>query len=70
MPHYANPTGWNFRETQDRYHETARMVLKPWIVEATLARFAVNRLTSEEQEVVIRLPEHPLNSGGGRTMIC
>ena len=35
----------------DRYGETARMVLEPWIVEAALARFAEKRLTPEQQEM-------------------
>jgi hypothetical protein len=43
----------------DRYRETARMVLKPWIVEAALARFAEKRLTPEEQEVVLKATRTP-----------
>jgi hypothetical protein len=43
----------------DRYRETARIVLEPWIVEAALARFAEKRLTSEEQEVVLKASRTP-----------
>jgi len=43
----------------DRYRETARMVLEPWIVEAALARFAEKQLTPEEQEVVLKATRTP-----------
>ena len=43
----------------DRYRETARMVLEPWIVEAALARFAEKRLTPEEQEIVLKATRTP-----------
>jgi hypothetical protein len=43
----------------DRYRETARMVLEPWIVEAALARFAEKRLTPEEQEVLLKATRTP-----------
>ena len=36
----------------DRYRETARMVLEPWLVEAALARLGDRRLTLDEQQVV------------------
>jgi hypothetical protein len=42
----------------DRFRETARMVLEPWIVEAALARFAEKRLTPE-QEVVVKATRTP-----------
>ena len=48
----------------DRYHETARMMLEPWIVEAALARLADKQLTREEQDVVLRATRTPLRSGG------
>lgn len=43
----------------DRYRETARMMLEPWIVEAALARLADKRLTREEQEVVLSATRTP-----------
>ena len=43
----------------DRYRETARMVLEPWIVEAALARFAEKRLTPEQQEIVLKATRTP-----------
>jgi hypothetical protein len=43
----------------DRYRETARMVLEPWIVEAALARFAEKPLTPKEQEVVLQATRTP-----------
>jgi hypothetical protein len=46
--------------TLDRYREaTARLVLEPWIVEAALARFEEERLTPEEQEVVLKATRTP-----------
>jgi hypothetical protein len=43
----------------DRYRETARMLLEPWIVEAALARFGEKQLTPEEQEVVLKATRTP-----------
>src|SRR5262249_831353 len=43
----------------DRYRETARMALEPWIVEAALARFAEKQLTPEEQKVVLKATRTP-----------
>jgi hypothetical protein len=43
----------------DRYRETARMMLEPWLVEAALERLGSQRLTREQQETVMaatRLP--------------
>jgi hypothetical protein len=42
----------------DRYRETARMMLEPWIVEAALARLG-KQLTPEEQEVVLKATRTP-----------
>ena len=42
----------------DRYRETARMVLEPWIVEAALARLGARRLTLAEQQVGVRRDAH------------
>ena len=36
----------------DRFRETARMMLEPWLVEAALARLGERRLTRKEQEIV------------------
>ena len=43
----------------DRYRETARMVLEPWIVEAALARLAEQHLTPQQQEVVVKATRTP-----------
>ena len=43
----------------DRYRETARMMLEPWIVEAALARFGEKQLTPEEQEIVLKATRAP-----------
>ena len=43
----------------DRYRDTARMVLEPWIVEAALARLGDRRLTVEEQETVVGATRTP-----------
>ena len=43
----------------DRYRETARMALEPWIVEAALARLADRRLTIPEQELVVDATRTP-----------
>ena len=43
----------------DRYRETARMVLEPWLVEAALARLGERRLTLEEQRSVVDATRTP-----------
>jgi hypothetical protein len=43
----------------DRYRETARMVLEPWIVEKALARLGDRRLSREEQARVVRAVRTP-----------
>ncbi len=43
----------------DRYRETARMALEPWIVEAALARLGDCRLTVEEQRSVYKATRTP-----------
>jgi len=43
----------------DRYRETARMMLEPWIVEAALARFGEKPLTPQEQETVLNATRTP-----------
>ena len=43
----------------DRYRDTARMALEPWIVEAALARLGNRRLTIEEQMTVVRATRTP-----------
>ena len=43
----------------DRYRETARMVLEPWLVEAALARLGDRRLTLAEQRAVVRATRTP-----------
>lgn len=43
----------------DRYRESARMMLEPWLVEAALARLGDRRLTPEEQAKVVRAVRTP-----------
>jgi hypothetical protein len=43
----------------DRYRETARMMLEPWIVEAALAGFGEKQLTRKEQEIVLKATRTP-----------
>jgi Family of unknown function (DUF5681) len=43
----------------DRYRETARMMLEPWIVEGALARFGEKQLTPQEQEIVLKATRTP-----------
>jgi hypothetical protein len=43
----------------DRYRETARMMLEPWIVEAALARLGEKHLTPKEQEIVLKATRTP-----------
>lgn len=43
----------------DRYRETARMMLEPWIVEAALARLGEKHLTPKEQEIVLEATRTP-----------
>jgi Family of unknown function (DUF5681) len=43
----------------DRYRETARILLEPWIVEAALARFGEKQLTPAEQEIVLQATRTP-----------
>jgi hypothetical protein len=43
----------------DRFRDTARMLLEPWIVEAALARFGEKQLTPEEQEIVLKATRTP-----------
>ena len=44
---------------RDRYRETARMALEPWIVEAALARLGGRRLTIKEQQTIVRATRMP-----------
>src|SRR5262245_42521616 len=43
----------------DRYRETARILLEPWIVEAALVRFGEKHLTPKEQEIVLKATRTP-----------
>ncbi len=43
----------------DRYRETARMALEPWIVEAALSRLGTRRLTPEDQQAVVKATRTP-----------
>jgi hypothetical protein len=43
----------------DRYRETARILLEPWIVEAALARFGEKQPTPQEQEIVLKATRTP-----------
>ena len=43
----------------DRDRDSARMALEPWLVEAALQRRGHERLTREEQEIVVRATRTP-----------
>jgi Family of unknown function (DUF5681) len=43
----------------DRYRETARMVLEPWLVEMALSRLGDRRLSPEEQAKIVRAVRTP-----------
>ena len=43
----------------DRYRDTARVVLEPWLVEAALARLGARQLTLEDQHVVVKATRMP-----------
>ncbi len=43
----------------DRYRETARMALEPWLVEAALDRFGDRRLSIKEQKTVYHATRTP-----------
>src|SRR5687768_3104531 len=43
----------------DRFGETPRMALEPWIVEAALARLGKSRFTRGEQEAIVRATRTP-----------
>ena len=43
----------------DRYRQTARMALEPWVVEAALARLGGRRLTVEDQQAVVDATRTP-----------
>lgn len=43
----------------DPYRATARMMLEPWIVEASLARLGDRKLTREEQQIVLAATRTP-----------
>jgi hypothetical protein len=43
----------------DRYRETARMALEPWIVEAALERLGSRQLSVKEQETVVQATRTP-----------
>ena len=43
----------------DRFRDSARVVLEPWIVEAALARFGARRLSKKEQRTVLAVTRTP-----------
>jgi hypothetical protein len=43
----------------DRYRETARLALEPWIVEAALGRLGRRRLTIVEQRIIVAATRTP-----------
>ena len=43
----------------DRYRETARMTLQPWVVERALDRLGDRRLTLQEQQTVLKATRTP-----------
>jgi hypothetical protein len=43
----------------DRYRESARIMLEPWLVQAALSRLGERRLSPEEQAIVVRAVRTP-----------
>jgi len=43
----------------DRYRDTARMALEPWIVEAAIDRLGDKRLSVDEQKIAVRAARTP-----------
>ena len=43
----------------DRFRETAKMMLEPWLVEMALARLGNRRLTVDQQKEVVRATRTP-----------
>ncbi|NKB54669.1 MAG: hypothetical protein GKR97_21130 [Rhizobiaceae bacterium] len=43
----------------DRYRDTVRMMLEPWIIEAALARLGDRQLSLDEQKVVVDATRTP-----------
>ena len=43
----------------DRYRETAKMMLEPWLVEKALARLGDRPITIEQQKEVARVTRPP-----------
>lgn len=43
----------------DRFRETAKMMLEPWLVEQALARLGGRRLSGEQQSVVVSATRTP-----------
>src|SRR5262245_22581066 len=43
----------------NRLHQTAKIMLEPWLVEMALARLGDNRLTAEQQRVVVQATRTP-----------
>lgn len=43
----------------DRYRETAKMALEPWVVEEALSRLGDRRLSRDEQAKVVRVVQTP-----------
>lgn len=44
---------------QDRFRDTARVLLEPWLVEAALARLGARHLTRPEQQTIIKATRTP-----------
>lgn len=43
----------------NRYHDSAKMLLEPWLVEAALERLGDRRLSVEEQKEIARVTRTP-----------
>ena len=43
----------------DRFRDTARVLLEPWLVEAAIARLGARRLTPEQQRAVVKATRTP-----------
>jgi len=56
----------------DRYRETAKMMLEPWLAEMASARLGNRRLDIEQQKEIAHVTRTPTKVGqnGGRLTIC
>jgi hypothetical protein len=54
----------------DRYRETAKMMLEPWLAEMASARLGNRRLDIEQQKEIVTRTPTKVGQNGGRLTIC